>query len=113
MPRPKGSKNKVKNLKGRTAADYAAALAEKNAEKDQLNSEILAINAQIAELKDQLKAKKAAVKSTDKVIAKLQEKQAAEEAKETQQAHKAEIDSAVQKLITSGISVQEILEKLQ
>ena len=77
MPRPKGSKNKVKNLKGRTAADYAAALAEKNAEKDQLNGEISAINAQIAELKDQLKAKKAAVKSTDKVIAKLQEKQAA------------------------------------
>ena len=29
MPRPKGSKNKVKNLKGRTAADYAAAPGRK------------------------------------------------------------------------------------
>ena len=40
-------------------------------------------------------------------------KQAAEEAKATQEARKAEIDTAVQKLITNGISVEEILEKLQ
>ena len=113
MPRPKGSKNKVKNLKGHSAADYAAALAEKNAEKDQLNGEISAIMAQITELKEQLKSKKAAVKSTDKAIEKLQEKLSAEQAKEAQQAHKAEIDSAVQKLITNGVSVEEILEKLQ
>ena len=72
MPRPKGSKNKVKAIKGHSAADYAAALAEKNAEMEQLNGEIADINGQITELKAQLKSKKSAVKSLEKVVAKLE-----------------------------------------
>ena len=113
MPRPKGSKNKVKTLKAHSAADYAAAVAEKNAEKYQMTGEIDAINGEIADLKAQLKSKKAALKTADKMIAKLEAKQAAEEAKATQEARKAEIDTAVEKLLTNGVSLESILEKLQ
>ena len=56
MPRPKGSKNKVKTLKAHSAADYAAAVAEKNAEKEQLTGEIDAINGEIADLKSDLES---------------------------------------------------------
>ena len=53
MPRPKGSKNKVKVPKG-AAVDFASAIAAKNAEKDQLNEELASIQAGIADLKAQL-----------------------------------------------------------
>ena len=46
MPRPKGSKNKVKVPKG-AAVDFASAIAAKNAEKDQLNEELASIQAGI------------------------------------------------------------------
>ena len=57
MPRPKGSKNKVKVPKG-AAVDFASAIAAKNAEKDQLNEELASIQAGIADLKAQLKEKR-------------------------------------------------------
>ena len=62
MPRPKGSKNKVKVPKG-AAVDFASAIAAKDAEKDQLNEELASIQAGIADLKAQLKEKRAALAS--------------------------------------------------
>ena len=55
MPRTKGSKNK-KSL----TVDYAALIAEKQAEKDAAANEIAAIAANIEELKAELKSKKTA-----------------------------------------------------
>lgn len=112
MPRPKGSKNKVKVPKG-AAVDFASAIAAKNAEKDQLNEELASIQAGIADLKAQLKEKRAALKSVDKAIAKLETQKTAAEAKAAHQARQAEIDSALQKLIADGMSVDQILDKLK
>ena len=85
----------------------------KNAEKDQLNEELASIQAGIADLKAQLKEKRAALKSVDKAIAKLEAQKTAAEAKAAQQARQAEIDSALQKLIADGMSVDQILDKLK
>lgn len=113
MPRPKGSKNKVKRGKLSCAADYVSAIEEKNAEKGQLNGEIEALAAEIDGLKGQLKEKKAALKAVEKTIAKLEAQKADEEARAAQQARKEEIDSALQKLMSDGMSVDEILDKLK
>lgn len=112
MPRPKGSKNKVKRSNTNSAAEIAATLAEKTAERDHLNGEIASLMEEISSLKTQLKKKRAELKTTEKAIAKLETKKTAEEAKATQNARKAEIDSALQKLIADGMSVDEILDKL-
>ena len=66
MPRTKGSKNK-KSL----TVDYAALIAEKQAEKDAAANEIAAVAANIEELKAELKSKKTAAKKLDKELAKL------------------------------------------
>ena len=49
----------------------------------------------------------------DKAIAKLETQKTAAEAKAAQQARQAEIDSALQKLIADGMSVDQILDKLK
>ena len=82
MPRPKGSKNKVKTTK--VTADFAAQIAAKQEEKAAVEAEILKVAASIEELKTDvkslnadLKAKKASVKKLDKEVAKLEARQAA------------------------------------
>ena len=73
MPRPKGSKNKVKTTK--VTADFAAQIAAKQEEKAAVEAEILKVAASIEELKTDvkslnadLKAKKASVKKLDKEV---------------------------------------------
>ena len=63
MPRTKGSKNK-KSL----TVDYAALIAEKQAEKDAAANEITAVAANIEELKAELKSKKTAAKKLNKEL---------------------------------------------
>lgn len=112
MPRPKGSKNKVKRANTNSAAEIASVLAEKTAEREQLNGDIASLLEEINSLKTQLKKKRSELKSVEKAVAKLEAKKTAEEAKATQNARKAEIDSALQKLIADGMSVDDILIKL-
>ena len=71
MPRPKGSKNKVKATK--VTADFAAQIAAKQEEKAAVEAEILKVAASIEELKTDvkslnadLKAKKALSRSSTK-----------------------------------------------
>ena len=92
MPRTKGSKNRPKT---NITKDYASQIAEKQETIASLNAEIASITANIDTLKADLKEKKTALKK------------AAEEAK------KAEAESVVKKLLASGMSVDEILEKLK
>lgn len=112
MPRPKGSKNKPKLNKLATAADYTAAIEAKNAEKAQLEQNISETIDQINSLKTQLKTNRAALKAAEKAIDKLESKKANADAKATLEAQKTELDSAVQKLLADGMSMDEILGKL-
>ena len=82
-PRTKGSKNKTK-----ISNDYASQIAEKQYTITSLTTEIAAIIANIDTLKADLKEKKVALK-------------------------KAEAESVVKKLLASGMSAEEILEKLK
>lgn len=108
MPRPKGSKNKSKIAK----TDFAAAIEAKSTEKAQLEQNIAETLDQINALKAQLKANRAALKAAEKAIAKLETKKASADAKAALNAQKGELDSAVQKLLADGMSIDEILGKL-
>ena len=111
MPRPKGSKNKVK--KAAAGTDFQALIDEKQAEKETIAAEIASIQENIAALKEDLKAKSAALKAAEKAVAKLEQQQAAQEAARMEEAKKAELNDTLQKLMASGMSAAEILEKLQ
>lgn len=111
MPRPKGSKNKVK--KAAAGTDFPALIAEKQAEKETIAAEVASIQENITALKEDLKAKSAALKAAEKAIAKLEQQQAAQEAARMEEAKKTELNDTLQKLMASGMSAAEILEKLQ
>ena len=110
MPRPKGSKNKPKAAKVTT--DFAAAIAEKTAEKAQLEQNIADTLEQINGLKAQLKSNRAALKSAEETIAKLETKKASADAKAALNAQKTELDSTVEKLLSEGLTMEEILGRL-
>ena len=100
MPRPKGSKNKVKTTK--VTADFAAQIAAKQEEKAAVEAEILKVAASIEELKTDvkslnadLKAKKASVKKLDKEVAKLEARQAAAAQKAAEASKKAEAEDVL------------------
>ncbi|MGN8819209.1 hypothetical protein ACTNEN_12960 [Oribacterium sp. HCP28S3_H8] len=84
MPRTKGSKNRPKT----THTDYASQIAEKQEAIASLNTEIISITANIDTLKFDLKEKKSALK-------------------------KAEAEAVLKKLLASGMSADEILERLK
>lgn len=109
MPRTKGSKNKPKAV----TADFATQIAEKQSAKEALTAEIASIAANIDTLKVDLKEKKASLKTIDKEIVKLEAKKSKADAKVAEEAKKAEAESVVKKLLASGMSADEILEKLK
>lgn len=110
MPRPKGSKNKSKVLDG---IDYAAQIAEKNAAAESISQEIAAIGDDIGALNAQRKAKHVELNKLNKEIAKLEKKKADADAKAAEAAKKAEAEDVLKKLLNSGVSADEILEKLK
>ena len=109
MPRTKGSKNKPKTV----IADFATQIAEKQSAKEELTVEIASITANIDALKADLKEKKAALKSAQKEVTKLEAKKAAADQKAAEEAKKAEAEAVLKKLLVSGMSADEILEKLK
>ena len=111
MPRLKGSKNKPKTVKA--TVDFAALIAEKQSAKEAAAAEIASITANIDTLKADLKAKKAALKKAEKEVATLEAKKAKADAKAAEEAKKAEAESVLKKLLASGMSADEILEKLK
>ena len=62
MPRPKGSKNKVKSTTAQL--DFTSLIAEKAAAKDALVSDIAALEENVKNLKTELKEKKAELEET-------------------------------------------------
>ena len=109
MPRTKGSKNKPKTV----AADFATQLAEKQSAKEALSAEIVSIIANIDTLKADLKEKKSALKKAKKEVAMLEAKKAKADAKAAEEAKKTEAEAVLKKLLASGMSADEILEKLK
>ena len=111
MPRPKGSKNKVKSTI--STADFDALIAEKTSTKENLTVEIASLEENLTALKADLKAKKAELKKLDTELGKLEEQKAAFDAREAEEAKKAELEEMIQKLMADGVSAAEILEKLK
>ena len=109
MPRTKGSKNKPKTV----AADFATQLAEKQSAKEALSAEIASIIANIDTLKADLKEKKSALKKAEKEVAMLEANKAKADAKAAEEAKKTEAEAVLKKLLASGMSADEILEKLK
>ena len=109
MPRTKGSKNKPKTM----TADFATQIAEKQSAKEALTAEIASITVNIDTLKADLKEKKASLKAIDKEIVKLEAKKAKADAKAAEEAKKTEAEAVLKKLLASGMSADEILEKLK
>ena len=67
----------------------------------------------IKSLRESLKPQKAEIKQTEKEIAKLEVKKAAAEAKAAEAAKKVEAEAVLKKLLVSGMTADEILEKLK
>ena len=111
MPRPKGSKNKPKTVKA--TVDFATQLAEKQSAKEAVSAEIASITANIDTLKADLKTKKVELKSIDKEIARIEAKKVKAETKAAESAKKVEAEAVLKKLLASGMSADEILEKLK
>ena len=111
MPRPKGSKNKAKVTI--PANDFEALIAEKTSAKENLTVEIATLEETLANIKADLKAKKAELKKLDTEPGKLEEQKAAFDAREAEEAKKAELEEMIQKLMADGVSAAEILEKLK
>ena len=115
MPRTKGSKNRAT-----TSVDFDAQIAKLQKDQAMLEEVLSKTVAQIEELKtdikslrESLKPQKAEIKQTEKEIAKLEAKKAAAEAKAAEAAKKAEAEDMLKKLLASGMTADEILEKLK
>ena len=111
MPRPKGSKNKVKPTT--QSIDFDALIAEKSSTKEALVTDIATLEENLTSIKADLKAKKVDLKAVEKELAKLEEQKAAFDAAQAEEAKKAELESVLQKLMADGVSAAEILEKLK
>ena len=115
MPRTKGSKNRAT-----TSVDFDAPIKKLQKDKAMLEEGLSKTVAHIEELKedikslrDGLKPQKAEIKQTEKEIAKLEAKKAATEAKAAEAAKKVEAETVLKKLLASGMTADEILEKLK
>lgn len=97
-----------------------AQIAKLQKDKAMLEEDLSKTVAQIGELKtdikslrESLKPQKAEIKQTEKEIAKLEAKKAAAEAKAAEAAKKVEAEAVLKKLLASGMTADEILEKLK
>ena len=112
MPRPKGSKNKVKSTNTQPI-DFTSLIAEKSSTKEALVADIATLEENLTSIREELKAKKAELKTVEKELGKLEEQKAAFDAAEAEKAKKAELEETIQKLMADGVSAAEILEKLK
>ena len=86
-------------------------LSEKSGTRNR--RKIASITANIDTLKADLKEKKTALKKAEKEVATLEAKKAKADAKAAEEAKKAEAEAVLKKLLASGMSTDEILEKLK
>ena len=99
---------------------FDAQIAKLQKDKALLEEGVVKTVAQIEELKidiksmrESLKSQRAEVKQVEKEITKLEAKKAKADAKAAEEAKKTEAESVVKRLLASGMSADEILEKLK
>ena len=112
MPRPKGSKNKVKPTTS-TQTDFTSLIAEKLSSKEALVADIATLEENLTGIRETLKAKKAELKTVEKELGRLEAQKAEVEAREAEEAKKAELERVLQQMMSEGVSAAEILEKLK
>ena len=110
MPRPKGSKNRKK---APVDQPLDALIAEVKDAIAGLEEEKGAVEAVIAENNARLKAIKADMKKAAKKLEDYEAEQASKAAAEAAAAAKEALQSKIDELVSSGVSVEEILEKLK
>lgn len=103
MPRTKGSKNR---LQINTTKDYVSQIAEKQ-------QTIASLNTEIASIQKAIEDQKNALKKDEKEVATFETKMANADVQATEEAKKTEAEAVLKKLLASGMSVDEILEKLK
>ena len=86
MPRPKGSKNKVKSTT--QSIDFTSLIAEKSSSKEALVADIATLEENLISIREELKAKKAELKTVEKELGKLEEQKAAFDAAQAEEAKK-------------------------
>lgn len=77
------------------------------------NTEITTITANIDALKADLKEQKTVLKKAEKEVASLEAKKAKADAKAAEAAKKVESEAVLKKLLASGMTADEILERLK
>jgi polyhydroxyalkanoate synthesis regulator phasin len=110
MPRLKGSKNKKKNID--PLISLADQIVAKRRDIEMLTAEIDGLSDSVAELKRELRNKKAKLKIHEKELTDLQAAKAAQDEAEKAAALKAEAEKIVETAIASGKSAQEIMKLL-
>jgi hypothetical protein len=110
MPRPKGSKNRKK-----TPVDQPldALIAEAEEAIAGLEEEKAAVETVIAENSARLREIKAGLKKAAKKLEDYETEQARRAAAEAAAAAKEALQSKIDELVSSGMSIEDILEKLK
>ena len=109
MPRPKGSKNKPKAAQN---IPLDALIAEESERIAALEEGANAVEAEIAELAAKAKGLKADLKKAEKKRQALEEQQAQEAAKAAAAAAKEALQEKIDQLLANGLSLEDILNKL-
>lgn len=112
MPRPKGSKNKVKNTKS-SGISLEDLIAEASAEVASLEEEVNAVEAVVSEQTAKLKSLKAELKKAAKKLQGYEEQKAQEAALAAAAAAKEALQEKIDELLNNGLSLEDILEKLK
>lgn len=109
MPRPKGSKNK------KTLAQNAACITAEQIAKDKalIAEEIEAAEAAVSEAMQLVKEKKAALKAAQKKLARFLKQEASMTALAEKAQRKADAEKLAQAFLSSGKSLDEVMELLK
>lgn len=110
MPRPKGSKNRKK---AQAEKPLNALITEVKEAIAGLEEEKSAIEATIAENSAKLKAVKADLKKAAKKLEDYEAEQASKAAAEAAAAAKEALQAKIDELVSSGVRIEDILEKLK
>lgn len=89
-----------------------AAISQKQTEREAVLTEITSAQAAITEAKAVLKTKRAELKKIDHALVRLEEQKAAEEIARAEAEKKAKVTEAVERLMDSGFSMDDILKLL-
>ncbi len=110
MARTKGSRNKKTIV---TLVTVEEKLAAERANRDKLAAEQISITEEIKNLRERLKETKKALHASEKSVTVLEARKEEVAAIEEEKAKKEELERVVNALVSSGKSMDEILERIK